>query len=392
MSSTFTMYSTPWCGYCHRLKGQLDREGIAFDVVDIEQDPEAAQIVESANNGNQTVPTLVYSDGTAQTNPSLAQVKAKLAELATAEPAPLPHHWPGSGPPYQCSTSDRLIETPPGSTRVPASARSFISARVNQRASSISCSSTVISVVERPGRRSRASGWPAAATAGCRSSRPRRPATPTSSATSRRTASSSVSPGSQKPASVEKRPSGHTDWRPSRQRSSSEPGSPRRDDHDHRRVGARELRVPVGAGQLVARLHRRQRLAAARAEAGDEEPLGQAERVEDQRRARHARRRRGRAAARAAASTPPSRPSRSRRRRSPRTRRGRRARRAAPAARRARRPARPSRSAPSTGLIRVPETTSTRVSGSAHRSSSQASSARRTPARSCGSADSCSCG
>ena len=82
MSGSFTMYSTPWCGYCHRLKSQLDREGIAFDIVDIEQHPEAAKIVESVNNGNQTVPTLVYPDGTAQTNPSLAQVKAKLAELA----------------------------------------------------------------------------------------------------------------------------------------------------------------------------------------------------------------------------------------------------------------------------------------------------------------------
>ncbi len=82
MSGSFTMYSTPWCGYCHRLKSQLDREGIAFDNVDIEQFPDAAEIVESANNGNQTVPTLVYPDGTAQTNPSLAQVKDKLAALA----------------------------------------------------------------------------------------------------------------------------------------------------------------------------------------------------------------------------------------------------------------------------------------------------------------------
>ena len=80
-ATAFTMYSTPWCGYCHRLKSQLDREGISFEIVDIEQQPEAAQIVESANGGNQTVPTLVYADGTAQTNPSLAQVKAKLAEL-----------------------------------------------------------------------------------------------------------------------------------------------------------------------------------------------------------------------------------------------------------------------------------------------------------------------
>lgn len=76
-----TMYSTPWCGYCHRLKSQMDREGIAYDVVDIEQDPSAAEIVMKVNNGNQTVPTLVYSDGTAQTNPPLAAVKAKLAEL-----------------------------------------------------------------------------------------------------------------------------------------------------------------------------------------------------------------------------------------------------------------------------------------------------------------------
>ncbi len=80
-ATAFTMYSTPWCGYCHRLKSQLDREGISFEIVDIEQRPEAAQIVESANGGNQTVPTLVYADGTAQTNPSLAQVKAKLADL-----------------------------------------------------------------------------------------------------------------------------------------------------------------------------------------------------------------------------------------------------------------------------------------------------------------------
>ena len=81
-AGTFTMYSTPWCGYCHRLRGQLDREGIAYDVVDIEQDPSAADLVMQVNGGNQTVPTLVYADGSAQTNPSVAQVKQKLAALA----------------------------------------------------------------------------------------------------------------------------------------------------------------------------------------------------------------------------------------------------------------------------------------------------------------------
>jgi mycoredoxin len=60
----------------------MDREGISYDVVDIEQQPDAAEIVERVNDGNQTVPTLVYADGSAQTNPSVAQVKEKLAALA----------------------------------------------------------------------------------------------------------------------------------------------------------------------------------------------------------------------------------------------------------------------------------------------------------------------
>ena len=76
-----TMYSTPWCGYCHRLKGQMEREGIEFAVVDIEQDPAAADYVMSVNGGNQTVPTLLFPDGSALTNPSLAQVKAQLATV-----------------------------------------------------------------------------------------------------------------------------------------------------------------------------------------------------------------------------------------------------------------------------------------------------------------------
>ena len=93
-TQTFTMYTTPWCGYCHRLKSQLDREGITYDVVDIEQHPEAAADRRAVNNGNQTVPTLVYSDGTAQTNPSLTQVKEKLGSLLAGAPGVLSEAWP----------------------------------------------------------------------------------------------------------------------------------------------------------------------------------------------------------------------------------------------------------------------------------------------------------
>jgi mycoredoxin len=74
-----TMYSTTWCGYCRRLKLQLDEAGIAYREVDIERDPEAATFVEKVNGGNQTVPTLVYPSGRTATNPSFAEVKAELA-------------------------------------------------------------------------------------------------------------------------------------------------------------------------------------------------------------------------------------------------------------------------------------------------------------------------
>ena len=74
-----TMYSTPWCGYCRRLKSQLDREGIAVEIVDIERDEDAAVFVMQVNGGNQTVPTVVFPDGSAATNPSLAEVRARLS-------------------------------------------------------------------------------------------------------------------------------------------------------------------------------------------------------------------------------------------------------------------------------------------------------------------------
>ena len=81
MPDDLTIYSTQWCGYCHRLMKQLDREGVPYAVVDIEHDATAADYVMNVNGGNQTVPTVVFRDGTAMTNPSLAQVKSQLAAV-----------------------------------------------------------------------------------------------------------------------------------------------------------------------------------------------------------------------------------------------------------------------------------------------------------------------
>ncbi|MFM8694027.1 MAG: mycoredoxin [Actinomycetota bacterium] len=78
---SFVMYSTSWCGYCKRLKSQLAELGISFEEINIEEVAGTAEIVEKVNGGNQTVPTLVFSDGSAMTNPSAKQVQEKLTQI-----------------------------------------------------------------------------------------------------------------------------------------------------------------------------------------------------------------------------------------------------------------------------------------------------------------------
>ena len=78
-TGSVTMFTTGFCGYCVRLKRQLTDADISFTEVDIEQTPDAAVFVESQNDGNQTVPTVVFPDGSTATNPSLADVASRLA-------------------------------------------------------------------------------------------------------------------------------------------------------------------------------------------------------------------------------------------------------------------------------------------------------------------------
>jgi len=79
---TITMFSTTWCGYCRRLKTLLDREGIGYTEINIETDEASATFVEQANGGNQTVPTVLFPDGSVATNPSLDEVKQRLQAAA----------------------------------------------------------------------------------------------------------------------------------------------------------------------------------------------------------------------------------------------------------------------------------------------------------------------
>ncbi|HEV7955569.1 MAG: glutaredoxin [Microbacteriaceae bacterium] len=75
---SITMFSTTWCGYCARLKSQLDKAGVRYLDINIENVPGTAELVERVNGGNRTVPTVLFPDGSSATNPSLAEVTARL--------------------------------------------------------------------------------------------------------------------------------------------------------------------------------------------------------------------------------------------------------------------------------------------------------------------------
>ena len=69
MEQTVTMYTTTWCGYCRNTKRYLDRKGVPYREIDIEEHPEYAERIEQATGGYRTVPTLEI-DGRIMVNPS----------------------------------------------------------------------------------------------------------------------------------------------------------------------------------------------------------------------------------------------------------------------------------------------------------------------------------
>lgn len=90
MPEPIILYGTPTCPMIPPVRGMLQRAGADFQYVDISRDKEARARVRDINNGNESVPTLVFPDGTTLTEPSGAQLQARLkAEGFTVRPPTL---------------------------------------------------------------------------------------------------------------------------------------------------------------------------------------------------------------------------------------------------------------------------------------------------------------
>lgn len=79
-----TIFFADWCPFCAKLIKNLDRSETPYELVDVEGEntEDINAWIESVNDGNRIVPTVLYSDGTHATNPTASEVRAKYAELA----------------------------------------------------------------------------------------------------------------------------------------------------------------------------------------------------------------------------------------------------------------------------------------------------------------------
>lgn len=80
-----TVYSTTWCSDCRRAKRWLDEHGVAYTNIDIEQDAGAAEYVRQVNDGNQSVPTIVFPDGVILVEPSTLDLATQVAKSVGAD-------------------------------------------------------------------------------------------------------------------------------------------------------------------------------------------------------------------------------------------------------------------------------------------------------------------
>ena len=79
------VYGAHWCPDCQRSKAFLIEQRVPFHFIDLEEHPEASEIVERINGGSRTIPTIIFPDGSHVAEPSNEELAEKLGLTRTSE-------------------------------------------------------------------------------------------------------------------------------------------------------------------------------------------------------------------------------------------------------------------------------------------------------------------
>ena len=72
------MYGTTWCPDCTRAKRIFADRGIEYRWINIDDEPDKAELVMRLNHGKRIVPTIVFPDGSTLAEPSNPELEKKL--------------------------------------------------------------------------------------------------------------------------------------------------------------------------------------------------------------------------------------------------------------------------------------------------------------------------
>lgn len=75
---TITIYASPWCGDCYRVRRLLNKHHVPYNWIDIDHDHQAEQFVLKHNRGMRSVPTILFEDGSTLVEPSNNELLKKL--------------------------------------------------------------------------------------------------------------------------------------------------------------------------------------------------------------------------------------------------------------------------------------------------------------------------
>ncbi|RMH00371.1 MAG: glutaredoxin family protein [Chloroflexi bacterium] len=77
-SSRIILYTSDYCTHSWAVERFLEEHEIPVKLLNIDRNPKARKQVMKINNGDASVPTLVFPDGTTLTEPSFGELRYKL--------------------------------------------------------------------------------------------------------------------------------------------------------------------------------------------------------------------------------------------------------------------------------------------------------------------------
>ena len=99
MSETpIKVYGAPWCPHCRRVKKFLSAHQVRYEMVDVDEHPEAIEDLRQIQGGGQIIPTIVYPDGSHDVNPSDEVLAGRIGLALTAARAAYDLVIVGGGP------------------------------------------------------------------------------------------------------------------------------------------------------------------------------------------------------------------------------------------------------------------------------------------------------